>query len=271
MDVRANDLLSLESDLRDALQHGEIIAYFQPQVMLGHAALCGAEALARWRHPKFGVLGPDRFIDFAEARGFIHQIGARMMDLTLAQIVQWDAQGLYVPRVAVNISATELREGFVESIEDALAKHGVSPERLEIEITESALASNNAQAIAALQTLRRKGISIAVDDFGVGYSSLGKLRSLPIDTLKIDKCFVDEVRESAHDTAIISAIVTMARSLGLRTMAEGAEDTQQLELLQRLGCDCVQGYVLAKPMPPEQFTNWAQDFVSTHKIPSREG
>ncbi|MBI2749795.1 MAG: EAL domain-containing protein [Burkholderiales bacterium] len=260
MNDRSRNLLSLENDLHDALEGDEIVAYFQPQVILGHAGLCGAEALARWRHPQLGVLGPDKFIAFAEARGLIHKIGKRMLDLALGQMVRWDAQGIHVPRVAVNASAMELREGYVQTVEAALAKHGVAPQRLEIEITESSLASDNSGAIAILQALRRKGISIAVDDFGVGYSSMGQLRRMPIDTLKIDKCFVDEVQHNAHDAAIVSAVVTMARSLGLRTMAEGAEDFQQLETLQRLGCDCVQGYVLSKPLTPEQFTEWVLDF-----------
>lgn len=258
---RAWDLLSLENDLRDALQHDEIIAYYQPQAMLGHAGLCGVEALARWRHPQLGVLGPGQFIEFAENRGFICQIGARMLDLALAQIVAWDAQGVYVPRVAVNVSALELRDGYTETVEAALAKHNVSPDRLELEITESTLAPDNTNAIAVLQALRRKGIRIAVDDFGVGYSSLGQLRRMPIDTLKVDKCFVDEVGDNAHDAAIISAVVTMARSLGLRTLAEGAETLQQLDTLQRLGCDCAQGYVHAKPLPPEDFIHWWQGFT----------
>lgn len=260
LNKRAWDLLALENDLRDAIQNEEIIAYYQPQVILGQAGLCGAEALARWCHPQLGVLGPDKFIAFAEARGLIHQIGQRILDQALGQVVLWDAQGIHVPRIAVNVSAMELRDGYVNAIDAALAKHGVAPERLEIEITESALAADNAGAIAILQALRRKGISIAVDDFGVGYSSLGQLRRMPIDTLKIDKCFVDEVQHNAQDAAIVSAVVTMARSLGLRTMAEGAEDFQQLETLQRLGCDCVQGYVLSKPLTPEQFSEWALDF-----------
>ncbi|MDE2419379.1 MAG: EAL domain-containing protein [Burkholderiales bacterium] len=261
MGARAMDLLALENDLRDALQRDEIIAYYQPQVMLGHAGLCGAEALARWSHPQLGVLGPDKFIGFAETRGFIHQIGQRMLEQAMAQMVMWDARGIYVPRVAVNVSAVELREGYADFVDSALKRHGLAPERLELEITESTLAADNSIAVRVLEILRRKGISIAVDDFGVGYSSLGQLRRMPIDTLKIDKCFVDEVTTNVQDAAIVSAVVTMARSLGLRTMAEGAEDHAHVEALKRLGCDCVQGYVWSKPLPPEEFALWTLAYI----------
>jgi len=261
MGARAQDLLALENDLRDALKRDEIVAFYQPQVMLGHAGLCGVEALARWHHPQLGVLGPDKFIAFAENRGFIHQIGQRMLEQALAQLVRWDVQGLVVPRVAVNVSAVELRDGYADFVDAALKRHGLAPARLELEITESTLAADNASAIRVLEVLRRRGISIAVDDFGVGYSSLGQLRRMPIDTLKIDKCFVDEVTTNAQDAAIVSAVVTMARSLGLRTMAEGAEDSAHVEALKRLGCDCVQGYVWSKPLPPEGFAQWVQAFI----------
>jgi len=269
MGARATDLLALENDLHDALQRDEIVAYYQPQVMLGDAGLCGAEALARWHHPQLGVLGPDRFIEFAETRGFIHQIGQRMLEQALAQLVLWDAAGIHVPRVAVNVSAVELRDGYTDFVVGALQRHGVAPKRLELEITESTLAADNAAAISVLESLRHKGISIAVDDFGVGYSSLGQLRRMPIDTLKIDKCFVDEVTTNAQDAAIVTAVVTMARSLGLRTLAEGAEDEAHLEKLRLLGCDCVQGYICAKPMPALQFGQWTQKFASCDRLTVR--
>lgn len=259
--ARTRDLLALENDLRDALENGEIVAYYQPQVMLTAPTLCGAEALARWKHPQLGILGPDHFIEFAESRGFIHQIGQRMLNLALAQLRQWDAQGIHVPRVAVNVSSVELRDGFVQEVDAALALHGVSASRLELEITESTLAADGVGATSILRALRQRGISIAVDDFGVGYSSLAQLRRLPIDSLKIDKSFVGELGTNAHDAAIVSAVVTMARSLNMRTLAEGAETDSQLVALQQLGCDCVQGYVLARPMAPERFAPWAQDYL----------
>jgi len=137
----------------------------------------------------------------------------------------------------------------------------VAPKRLELEITESTLAADNAAAISVLESLRHKVISIAVDDFGVGYSSLGQLRRMPIDTLKIDKCFVDDVTTNAQDAAIVTAVVTMARSLGLRTLAEGAEDEAHLEKLRLLGCDCVQGYAWSRPLPAAMFSQWVKKFT----------
>ncbi len=263
LNQRSRDLLALENDLRDALQRNELLAYFQPQAMVGSSGVCGAEALVRWRHPQLGILGPDHFIRFAEERGFIHQIGRQMLDMALAQLAAWDAEGLHVPRMAVNVSALELRTGYSEMVETALARHGVLPNRLELEITESALAADAVGTLSMLARLRRLGVSISVDDFGVGYSSLGQLRRLPIDTLKIDQTFIAEIDSNPQDAAIVSAVVTMARSLGLRTVAEGAEKESHLTTLQRLGCDCVQGYVLARPMPALQFAGWMRDFTGT--------
>ena len=261
LNQRSRDLLALENDLRDALQRNELLAYFQPQAVVGRAGVCGAEALVRWRHPHLGILGPDHFIRFAEERGFIHEIGRQMIELALAQLVAWDAQGLHVPRMAVNVSAIELRTGYAEMVEAALARHGVPHHRLELEITESALAADAVGTLSMLARLRKMGVSISVDDFGVGYSSLAQLRRLPIDSLKIDQTFIAEIDSNEQDAAIVSAVVTMARSLGLRTVAEGAEKESHVAVLQRLGCDCVQGYVLARPMPAAHFVDWVRNFT----------
>ena len=208
-----------------------------------------------------GVLGPDYFIRFAEERGFIHHIGRQMVDMALAQLAAWDLEGLDIQRMAVNVSAIELREGYTGMVEEALARHGVSPHRLELEITESALAADSVGTLKMLAQLRELGVSISVDDFGVGYSSLGQLRRLPIDSLKIDQTFIAEIDSNQQDVAIVSAVVTMARSLGLRTVAEGAEKESHLAILERLGCDCVQGYVLARPMPAAHFADWVRNFT----------
>ena len=261
LNQRSRDLLALENDLRDALQRNELLAYYQPQAIVGRAGVCGAEALVRWRHPHLGILGPDHFIRFAEERGFIHQIGRQMLDLALAQLAAWDTEGLDVPRMAVNVSALELRAGYNEMVEAALARHGVQPHRLELEITESALGADAVGTLSMLARLRKLGVSISVDDFGVGYSSLGQLRRLPIDSLKIDQTFIAEIDSNEQDAAIVSAVVTMARSLGLRTVAEGAEKESHLAALARLGCECVQGYVLARPMPAAHFADWVRNFA----------
>ena len=267
LDQRSRDLLALENDLRDALQRDELLAYFQPQAEVGRAGVCGAEALVRWRHPHLGILGPSHFIQFAEERGFIHQIGRQMLDLALAQLAAWDIEGLHVPRMGVNVSALELRAGYTEMVEATLARHGVAAHRLELEITESALAADAVGTLCMLARLRKLGVHISVDDFGVGYSSLGQLRRLPINSLKIDQTFIAEIDSNAQDAAIVSAVVTMARSLGLRTVAEGAEKESHLAALQALGCDCVQGYILARPMPAAQFADWVRGFAGIPAVP----
>ena len=167
-----------------------------------------------------------------------------------------------VPRIAVNVSAAELRPGFADAVEMALRKHGIPPGRLELEITESALTSDGIETLSMLHRLRALGIRIAVDDFGVGYSSLGQLRRLPIDSLKIDRSFVEEIDSNAQDAAIVQAIVTMATALGLCTIAEGAEHEAQFRMLEKLGCDCVQGYFVARPMSAADFNKWEQLFAA---------
>ena len=261
LDERAEAALALENDLRDALDGDELVVHFQPQALLGAPRLGGLEALVRWRHPHMGMLSPVHFIPLAEERGLIHAIGARVLDLALAQLAAWDDQGLAIPRLAVNVSPTELRNGYVERVQAALARHRIAPGRLELEITETALTSDGIEVMRTLNGLRACGISIAVDDFGVGYSSLGQLRRLPIDALKIDRSFVSEIHLSRQNAAIVEAVVTMAKALGLRTIAEGTELEQQRLVVADLGCDCVQGYLLGRPMPAGEIAPWLEQFT----------
>ena len=260
MKERKQALSALEDDLRLALERSELVVYFQPQVLLAKDVMCGMEALVRWQHPRLGLVPPDQFIPLAERCGLIHLVGRRVLDMALAQLAMLDTDGLNVHRVAVNISALELRPGFAEMVMTALKRHQIRPHRLELEITESALVNDGEGALDVLTQLRERGLSISVDDFGVGYSSLSQLRRLPIDSLKIDRSFVNEICSNAQDRAIVTAIVTMARSLNLRTIAEGAETNEQLAVLNALGCDCVQGYVVARPMPGDALVGWMQAF-----------
>ncbi len=261
LNTYAEEILALDGDLRDALGRGELFLHFQPQSAPRGARLRGVEALVRWRHPRFGVLAPDRFIPVAETRGLIVELGRQVLDMALAQLVDWDAGGLHVPRIAVNVSAAELSPGFAVTVETALARHGVAAERLELEITESALTSDGIGTLAVLTRLRAHGVGITVDDFGVGYSSLGQLRRLPIDCLKIDRSFVEEIDSCGEDAAIVTAIVTMAGALGLRTVAEGVERAAQIGVLETIGCESVQGYLLARPMAAGDFAAWARGFA----------
>ena len=261
LEVNSSQLLTLENELEKGLQRDEIIAYYQPQIQLNGNRIRGAEALARWQHPSRGLLGPHEFIAFAESRKLIQQIGFRMTNLALAQLAQWDAEGLDVPVIAVNISASELKPSLVEGIQAALARHGIAAKRFEIEITESVLSPDSLAAISVLQQIRALGVRVSVDDFGSGYSSLWQLRKMPIDLLKIDRSFVVDIPGIEADCSIITAIVRMAHSLGLHVLAEGAESAQQLAALRAMGCDSVQGYVHTPPLPPREFAQWCRNFA----------
>jgi diguanylate cyclase len=258
---------TLDHDLRDALSRQELLLHFQPQAVLGEGRLCGVEALVRWQHPHFGLLSPDHFIPLAEERGLIHELGRQVLDMALDQMKRWDEAGLHIPRIAINVSPSEIRSDFAETVDAALSRHGIAPQRLELEITESLLTADGVASISMLNRLRTSGVTIAVDDFGVGYSSLGQLRRLPIDSLKVDRSFVREIESSPHDVAIVRAIVTMAEALGLRTTAEGAEEEGQMTVLEELGCDCVQGYFLSHPLPAQEMTEWMQIFEAAAAEP----
>jgi predicted signal transduction protein with EAL and GGDEF domain len=267
MSERAEEMQALDGDLREAIRQGALFLHFQPQVLLESAALCGVEALVRWQHPRYGLLPPDHFITLAEQRGFIHELTRLVLDMALAQMKTWDEAGLHVPRIAVNVSPAELRNNFTEMIEAALFRHGVAPQRLELEITETILTSDGVDTMEMLDHLRALGVGIAVDDFGVGYSSLAQLHRLPIDSLKIDRGFLDGIDTSTPNAAIVRAIVTMADAIGLRTIAEGVETESQLALLRQLGCQCAQGYLLARPMSAADATRWLRAFLE-HRIES---
>jgi diguanylate cyclase (GGDEF)-like protein len=265
LDERAEAALALENDLRDAIESDQLVLLYQPQVTLAGGVLSGLEALVRWEHPHLGLLGPDSFITLAEERGLIQAIGEAVLDKALAQLAAWDAAGIDVPRIAVNVSPLELRMGYVERVNAALAANGIAPTRLELEITETALTADGIETLRILDALRARGISIAVDDFGVGYSSLGQLRRLPIDALKIDRSFIAEVHANPQDAAIARAVVTMAQALGLRTVAEGMESEPQLLAVERLACDCVQGYFISRPMPAGQAEIWLRRFEAAEE------
>lgn len=255
--------LALENNLRLALERNELEVYFQPQVSLTTSRLCALEALVRWNHPHFGMLSPERFIPIAEERGLIQAIGAFMLDASLKQMALWDKDGMTIPRIAINVSALELVPSYVSNVEAALKEHGIAASRLELEITESVLVSDGVEVMQMLDQLRSLGITIAVDDFGIGYSSLGQLRRLPIDAIKVDKSFINKIHEDTEDEAIVNAIITMAHALGLRTVAEGAETEQQLSTIEKLDCDCVQGFLLGKPMPSDELSRWMKTLPIT--------
>lgn len=204
------------------------------------------------------MLPPLRFIPLAEDTGLIWPLGLQVIELAVAQMAAWARQGIEVPRVAVNVSPAQLRPELVDEIRVILDRHGVSPRRLEIELTESALTADGPAVNGLLLALREMGASIAIDDFGVGYSSLTLLRRLPISALKIDRSFVSELASNRQDVAIVEAILTMAHSVGLRTVAEGVEHPEQNVALSVLGCQEGQGYFYSKPADVAQVTRWLE-------------
>lgn len=264
---RAEEMLALDNDLRDALQRRELLLHYQPQVVTGTHRLRGVEALVRWQHPHFGLLPPDHFIPLAEDRGLIHEIGRQVLDMALTQLKAWDAAGLRIPRIAVNISPSEIRADFADMVEAALFRHGIDASRLELEITESALTADGIESMGLLRRLRDSGIGIAVDDFGVGYSSLSQLRRLPVNTLKIDRCFVQEIETSAHDMAIVQAVTTMASALNFVLVAEGVETPGQRAILEQLGCSCCQGFLLSEPLTADALGEWLLASKHEEKMP----
>ncbi len=258
LDAHAEARLALENELDEAIALGGLTVWYQPQIGLSDFGLRGAEALVRWQHPRMGLVSPERFIPLAEECGLIGAIGLAVLDQALAQLACWDRQGIEVPRIAVNVSPVELCEDYVDLLRAALNRHGIAPQRLELEITETALCGESTQMLRTLVRARALGVQVAVDDFGVGYSSLGNLRRLPIDALKIDRSFLRDLEHSEKDEAILQAVVTMARTLGLRTVAEGVETTGQLGRTWALGCDSLQGYLISRPQPAAAFTEWLQ-------------
>ncbi len=243
--------------LREAIAEGDFVLHYQPQVSLDDGALVGLEALVRWQHPERGLVGPDAFIGMAESRGLITSIGRWVLQETCRQIKAWQDEGLTVVPVAVNLSALDFRQrDVVAEIADVLQRNGVAPQCLEIELTESALMHPSGAAHETLRALKALGVGLSIDDFGTGYSSLSYLKRYPVDKLKIDRSFVTDAPGDADDVAIVTAIVQMARSLQLKTVAEGVETPTQMAWLRSLGCTLAQGYTVARPLNAAHVRAW---------------
>lgn len=256
MNEEAVRRVTLESELRLALERDELEIHYQPQVSLELGRMSGVEALVRWRHPERGLVPPNHFIPLAEETGLIWDLGRQVLDRACAQLADWRRRGIPVPRMAVNVSPAQLRLELADLVRECLERHGCAAEELELEITESALTADGPQVLELLDTLVEMGVGVAVDDFGVGYSSLALLRRLSLDCLKVDKSFVDEMVSNHQDFTIVEAILRMGHGLGLRTVAEGVESPAQREALRGLGCQCVQGYLFARPMPAADLEAW---------------
>jgi len=245
-------------ELRSALEHGDLEVYLQPQVGLASGAIVGAEALARWRHPHDGVLLPEAFLPLAGQTGLLRPVAAAVLDSALETCARWWARGHRVP-VSVNLSADDLRDGdLTERITEHLARHGLPPQALQIELTEDVLVADPPAVADLLRRWRAAGVSVAVDDYGTGYSSLAYLRELPLDELKLDRVFVADLHRRSTLT-IVEHTVAMAHGLGLRVVAEGIEDGATATALTRLGCDVGQGLFFGGAMAPEVFLEHLAD------------
>jgi diguanylate cyclase (GGDEF)-like protein len=243
--------LMIESALRHAIERGELSVVYQPLQRFSDGHPAAVESLARWRHPKLGHVGPDEFIPIAEQTGLIGEIGAWVLQTACADLPALEAGYGHPLQLGINISAQQLRDpGLAASVAGALRVHGLSADRLYIEITETALLASDDTTIETVRALDAMGAHIALDDFGTGYSSLAILKRHPIKAIKIDRSFVDGITRNREDLAIVTALLGMARGLGLGTVAEGVETTAQYDLLRELGCDFAQGYLTGRPAPP---------------------
>ncbi len=257
-DHHARRQLSVVSDFRRALSSGEIVVHYQPIVELDELRVRGAEGLVRWEHPERGLLPPGAFMQAVERTHLIGPLTHHVLDSALAQCAAWRSAGMDLS-VAVNLSVRNLLDrNLPRQIERLLRAHGLEPDALQLEITESMIMADPDRALATVSRLSATGLRISVDDFGTGYSSLENLRRLPIDELKIDRSFVTPMLNDKSDLIIVRSTINLAHDLGLRIIAEGVEDAQTLDRLAVLGCDLAQGFHLSRPMSPENFTGWIE-------------
>jgi diguanylate cyclase (GGDEF)-like protein/PAS domain S-box-containing protein len=268
MNVRAVERQFIEESLRHALERREFALHYQPKVNLATGAITGAEALIRWTHVSRGPIPPDQFIPVAEDCGLILPIGAWVLREACNQAQSWIDEGLLFGTMAVNVSAVQFRDdNFLENVFAILAETGLDPKYLELELTESVVMGRVEYTESILRTLRTRGVQLSIDDFGTGYSSLSYLRKFSIDSLKIDQSFIRQINSRAADTTIVSAIISMGRSLNLRVIAEGVETSEELAFLRGQHCHEAQGYYFSRPVIPQQFTALLKSGI-TETVPS---
>jgi diguanylate cyclase (GGDEF)-like protein len=254
----ATDRMVLGAGLRRALDGNQLVLLYQPKVSIRTGAVTGVEALVRWQHPERGLLLPDAFIPLAEESGLIRQIGRWVLHQACTQANQWRAEGLLPIRVAVNLSARQFIDGgLVIEVAHALAQTELPPDLLELEITESMMMAHPERAAETLLEIKEMGVHISIDDFGTGYSSLARLKKFPIESVKIDRSFIGDVAVDADDAAIVSAVIAMAHNLRLKVVAEGVETLEQVRFLRERNCDEVQGFLVSRPIAPEQVCEFA--------------
>jgi diguanylate cyclase (GGDEF)-like protein len=251
MEAEARDRRELEEDMRRALLREEFELYYQTVINVGQRECCGAEALVRWRHPKRGLLAPDQFISLAEESGLIMPLGGWILRRACSDAANWPAH----LKIAVNLSPVQLKQGnLLDVIKSALKESGLSPSRLELEITETVLVEKSEENLALLHEIKNLGISIVLDDFGTGYSSMRYLQMFPFDRIKIDKSFIQSMTTHSDSAAIVCAIAGLGRGLDIETTAEGVETAEQLAFLRTAGCQLGQGYLFSRPVPLAQLS-----------------
>ncbi|MGL6205654.1 MAG: putative bifunctional diguanylate cyclase/phosphodiesterase, partial [Giesbergeria sp.] len=250
MQAQAQRTLQLEGALRRALERGQLLLHYQPQRSLGDDRIVGVEALIRWQHPEWGMVSPAEFIPLAEKTGLIVPIGEWVLRTAVAQLARWRQAGLPALTMAVNISAVQFRHPDLPGlVSQVLGEAGVDPACLELELTEGVASDDPERAVEIMANLHARGVRMSIDDFGTGYSSLSYLKRFQVYKLKIDQSFVRDISVDAEDKALVSAIIHMASSLGLQTIAEGVETEEQRHFLQAQGCDEIQGYLCSRPLP----------------------
>ena len=261
MNARVSRRMFLENNLRRALERDELFLVYQPQIDAASGQVAGVEALVRWRHPDEGLIPPDRFIPVAEDCGLIEPLGAWVLHQACRQLQDWTQLGETDLMMAINISPMQFRKsGFIDTVRHALSASGVDPARVELEITETLLMQPLKDLDNRLRELADMGLTFALDDFGTGYSSLGYLKRLPISRIKLDKSFVADLPGDVEDEAITRATLSMAKDLGLRCVAEGVETEAQQRFLTQRGCDALQGYLFARPMPADECRDWLRRY-----------
>ncbi|MFZ0913879.1 MAG: EAL domain-containing protein [Candidatus Korobacteraceae bacterium] len=267
MNIQVVERLTLENSLRLALERKELFLVYQPQMEIASGMIVGVEALLRWQHPERGLVPPDKFIRVAESSGLIMPIGEWVLREACSQVREWQHAGLLVVPVAVNVSAVQFRQGdFLAVIKKVLSETGLSPEYLELELTESTLLSNVNVIFPMLEELRTMGLKLAIDDFGTGYSSLSYLRQFPVSKLKIDRSFVQDVVLNSDDAAITAAIISMAKGLNLKVIAEGVETGAQMAFLRVHQCDQIQGYYFSRPLTADKVAEKLAEQFGSHFV-----
>ncbi len=261
MNASALEKLTLENHLHNALAQDELMLYYQPQIDSQTGKITGMEALMRWNHPGLGLVAPSKFIPIAEDTGLILPIGTWLLNMACAQNKAWQDAGLSPGHIAINLSARQFNEyNLVQSVKDALSQSGLEARWLELEITENVIMQKTEVTIDILNELKAMGIQFAIDDFGTGYSSLAYLKKFPIDRIKIDRSFIQDMTSSPDSVAIVAAIIAMAKTLHLSVIAEGVETESQQAMIVEQGCPHIQGFLYSKPLPSDQATAFLKQY-----------